>query len=196
MKPGTIQRPRASTCSAPAGIVTAPRGPTCAMRAPSTTSTASRSGAPPLPSMSVAPTIAIVADEDCAERCPSASAVPARTTRVRIGCRIAANCTPTAGARRGPGTGAWPLVLVLVLVFVLPLLVPRRGVGVDQPGAGEQVDRQLRCDDEPRASRRPVVEGHRDDRPFEAIGIFLRAAEQRREDAGAELQRVAGAETA
>src|SRR3954464_9021662 len=49
----TTPRPRASPCSAPAGIVTAPRGPTCARRAPSTTSTASHSGAPPLPSTSV-----------------------------------------------------------------------------------------------------------------------------------------------
>src|SRR3954468_11467739 len=82
--------------------------PPRASRPPPTPRPASRSGAPPLPSTSVAPTIATRAGGDCAESGPSARATTARTTRPRTGCRIAANCTPTAGlpvsAWHVPGT--------------------------------------------------------------------------------------------
>ena len=59
--PGMIQRPRASIWVAPAGIVTAVRGPMAVIREPDTTMTASLRGGPPVPSMTVAPTIAVVA---------------------------------------------------------------------------------------------------------------------------------------
>src|SRR5262245_33403535 len=59
MKPGSRYVPRASTTCAAAGGCTRARGPTAAMRAPVTTTVASASGAPPLPSMTVAPTNAM-----------------------------------------------------------------------------------------------------------------------------------------
>ena len=60
MSPGITQRPRPSISVAPAGIVTAPRGPIAETRPPEMTITASLTGALPVPSMSVAPTIAVV----------------------------------------------------------------------------------------------------------------------------------------
>src|SRR6185436_9211573 len=60
MKPGTIHWPRASTSVAPAGIGTLRLGPAATIREPERTTTASAIAAPPFPSTSVAPTIAVV----------------------------------------------------------------------------------------------------------------------------------------
>src|SRR5262245_14085027 len=108
--PGMIQRPRASTSCAPAGIDTARRGPTAVMRAPSTTMTASGIGGPPWPSMSVAPTIADRAAGDWAARCPSANArhAPARVIRVRwrmSGTLLQARGHGGSGSRGHGGSG-------------------------------------------------------------------------------------------
>src|SRR5262245_18682538 len=59
--PGMIQRPCASTWLASAGMRTLLREPTVVMRDPVMTITASLIGGPPLPSMTVAPTSAVVA---------------------------------------------------------------------------------------------------------------------------------------
>src|SRR6516225_12022715 len=82
--PGTIQRPRASIWLAPDGTATAPRGPAAAMRPASTTTIASATGGPPLPSMSVPPTMAIVGAVGCAAACAASRIEMARilfTTR-------------------------------------------------------------------------------------------------------------------
>src|ERR1043166_2478600 len=60
MKPGVRNLPVASMVRAPAGMLTRPRGPAATTFVPETTTTASGTAAPPLPSMRVAPTIAIV----------------------------------------------------------------------------------------------------------------------------------------
>ena len=60
--PGMRTLPRASTLSTPFGIATRARGPALRIRSPSTTTTESSRGAPPVPSMRRAPTIAIGPD--------------------------------------------------------------------------------------------------------------------------------------
>ncbi|MGH9888952.1 MAG: hypothetical protein ACREBE_25690 [bacterium] len=58
MKPGVANLPVPSTTREPAGTATEARGPTAVMRLPRTMIVASESAAPPLPSISVAPTMA------------------------------------------------------------------------------------------------------------------------------------------
>src|SRR5437899_10768081 len=55
MSPGMIVRPRTSMTSASCGHESAPRAPAATTRSPSTTTTASGTGAAPVPSISVAP---------------------------------------------------------------------------------------------------------------------------------------------
>src|SRR6185369_1606359 len=59
IKPGTRVRPFASNTSAPGGTLTASRLPTATIRSPRTTTTESETTGPPVPSISVAPTMAI-----------------------------------------------------------------------------------------------------------------------------------------
>src|SRR4051812_4370881 len=59
MSPGITYLPATFSWRAPAGIETRPRGPAATIFAPSTTTTASLTGAEPVPSMSVAPTRAV-----------------------------------------------------------------------------------------------------------------------------------------
>src|SRR5215471_735189 len=59
MNPGTTYRLVASMILAPGGIGVVVRGPRAAIRRPATIITASATGAPPLPSISVPPTIAM-----------------------------------------------------------------------------------------------------------------------------------------
>ena len=66
MKPGTSHFPLPSITRAFGGIVTAPRFPTMVILLPVTTTTASGTAAPPLPSTSVAPTMAVTATGACA----------------------------------------------------------------------------------------------------------------------------------
>ena len=64
--PGVTNLPLPSMTSASAGTSTEARSPTAAMRSPSMTRTPSGIGAPPFPSMIVAPTMATVAGDSCA----------------------------------------------------------------------------------------------------------------------------------
>jgi hypothetical protein len=58
MNPGVMNLPVPSTTRAPFGTWVDARGPNAVMRLPRTTIVASDTGVPPLPSMTVAPTIA------------------------------------------------------------------------------------------------------------------------------------------
>ena len=75
---------------APPGTGVEARGPTAAMRPPSMTTVASASGGPPLPSMTVAPTIAVVAcwavvDGGWAAAMAASMRIVAARKRARVG---------------------------------------------------------------------------------------------------------------
>ncbi len=63
MKPGVMNLPFASITVAPGGTCTDARDPTALILPPVTMTVASDIGEPPLPSMTVPPTIASVGDE-------------------------------------------------------------------------------------------------------------------------------------
>ena len=101
------------------------------------------------------------------------------------------------GQEGEPATRPLPQALdaLSVVGLVLSVLVARRLIGIDEAGAGEQVHPKFGADDESAGPRGVVVQRHRDDRSFETVGEQLREA-RRREDGGAEVERVAGAKCA
>src|SRR5688572_1397114 len=95
MNPGVANLPAASMTRAPRGTVIDARGPISAMRLPRTTIVTSGTGAPPLPSINVAPTSATTASvrgrSSRTGRCPDR--VPGRTAV--LSARIALMRRPT-----------------------------------------------------------------------------------------------------
>ncbi len=83
-KPGTMNCPVASITVAPAGTATVARGPAAVMRSLVTTTTASGTGAPPLPSISVAPVMAVMRGAGvCARGTAAPAAINANESRAR-----------------------------------------------------------------------------------------------------------------
>src|SRR5579872_1762412 len=97
MNPGVANLPVASITRAPLGTGTVARGPIAAIRRPRTTMMASGIAGPPLPSITVAPTIAITLSVDAIDCGTDASAIRA----VGAACaRTLADDTDHAAANR------------------------------------------------------------------------------------------------
>src|SRR6185503_8762268 len=105
-RPGITQRPRPSTMRRPLASGTSARDPTALMRSPSTTTTVSGRAGSPVPSSTVAPTIAKPLGVRAGGATAAATSVPTRsapatTAAARSGVRIDGHDAPGDGGGVG-----------------------------------------------------------------------------------------------
>ena len=93
--PGMTAPPAASTIAAPSGTATCAPGPAAMIRLPSTTTTPSAIGAPPIPSMMVA-LVTATAPGDAASFTGAGAQAVARTMRVAAARMLAPPTTADA----------------------------------------------------------------------------------------------------
>src|SRR5882762_3196435 len=133
MNPGVRNFPLPSITRAPAGTLTEARGPAATILPPTTTTTASGTGVPPFPSISVAPTIAIVesAATDEREALGRSARAITKSREVIVGLEVEGVLLNAATGTRRRGECCrmgWPSATSVVL----PLLSPSRAPWLKQ----------------------------------------------------------------